>query len=209
MPSASTINKGLFLLLIILVGVGCNDKAKEKEKVIIKPHAIPPEEGFDIVSYLSEAGLDKGTLEAKVKGKLTAPYMLRVQRADSPYAEFPRTLHVDFFKDSILQNQRPTIESELDARYGKYLQNQNKVFLRDSVVVKNVLNGDTLHCKYLWWDQKTERFSTDDSVAIFTKDKILYGTGMDADQNFRNYNIAHMTGTVLTTGNTIPGGATK
>src|ERR1700743_493608 len=131
MPSANTINKLLLLLLTILIGIGCNDK--EKETVSSKPHAIPPEEGVDIVSYLSEAGLDKGTLEAKVKGKLSAPYMLRYQRTDSPYAEFPHTLHVDFFKDSVSMNQRPTIESKLDAHYGKYLMNQNKVYLRDSV----------------------------------------------------------------------------
>ncbi len=43
---------------------------------------------------------------------------------------FPGTLHVDFYNDSM------QVESQLDAHYGKYLQNQDKVFLRDSVVVK-------------------------------------------------------------------------
>ncbi len=92
----------------------------------------------------------------------------------------------------------------MDAKYGKYLQNQNKVFLRDSVVVKNILKGDTLHCKYLWWDQNTQKFTTDDSVQIYTKDKILFGTGMEADQNFRWYTIKHLTGSVLTSENAMP-----
>jgi LPS export ABC transporter protein LptC len=149
-----------------------------------------PEEGEKIESYLSEG--------AKVKGKLTSPYMLRYQKADTPYSEFPRSLHVDFYTDSL------QVESQMDAKYGKYLPGQNKVFLRDSVRVKNILKGDTLHCKYLWWDQQTQRFTTDDSVAIYTKDKILFGTGMEADQNFRWYTIKNFRGSILTAQNGLP-----
>jgi LPS export ABC transporter protein LptC len=203
MPSASSINRSLLLLLALVIGfAGCQDKTKKV--VVYKAHAIPPEEADSVVSYLSEGGMDKGVLEARIKGRLTAPYMRRFQRTDSPYAEFPRTLHVDFYQDSVTMNQKPVIESKLDALYGKYLSAQNKVYLRDSVVVRNVLKGDTVHCQDLWWDNKTERFSTDKPVRIYTKDKILFGTGMDADQNFRWYNIRKLTGVVLTSGNNIP-----
>jgi LPS export ABC transporter protein LptC len=150
-------------------------------------NVVVPEEGVQIVSYLSENG--------KVKGKLTAPYMLRYNQADTPYTEFPRSLHVDFYNDSLI------IESTVDAKYGKYLPNQEKVFLRDSVVVKNILKGDTLHCEELWWDQHTQRFYTDKPVRIYTKTQTLYGQGMVADQNFRWYNITKMTGSVLTKSN--------
>jgi LPS export ABC transporter protein LptC len=95
-------------------------------------------------------------------------------------------------------------ESQLDAHYGKYLMNQEMVYLRDSVVVKNILKGDTLRCRELWWNQHTERFFTDLPVRIYEPDKILYGTGMEADQNFRWYTIKKMTGVVLTSGNNFP-----
>ncbi|HLI93837.1 MAG TPA: LPS export ABC transporter periplasmic protein LptC [Puia sp.] len=192
-------------LAIVLAGMvlyGCGEKTNQQDGN--GPKTEVPEEGTNIQAYLSETGIDMGKLEAKVKGKLRAPFMYHYQRADSPYFEFPRTLHVDFYEDSVMVNERPTIESQLDALYGKYLPNQDKVYLRDSVVVKNILKGDTLHCKYLWWDQHTQRFSTDDSVRINTRDKILFGTGMEADQNFRWYTIRHMTGIVLTSGNNIP-----
>jgi LPS export ABC transporter protein LptC len=203
MPSVSSINKFFLLLLTVVIAfAGCQDK--EKKAVVYKPHPIPPEEADSVVSYLSEGGMDKGVLEAKIKGRLTAPYMRRFQRTDSPYAEFPRTLHVDFYQDSVSRNQKPVIESKLDALYGKYLSAQNKVYLRDSVVVRNILKGDTIHCQDLWWDQHTEKFSTDKPVRIYTKDKIIFGIGMDADQNFRYYNIHHMTGQVWTSGNNIP-----
>jgi LPS export ABC transporter protein LptC len=209
MPSVNSIRNrmslprlGIFFLSLI-VGIGCNEKTNQP--VTRKgPHVEIPEEGTNIQAYLSQAGLELGQLQARVKGKLRSPYMLHYQRTDSPYFEFPKTLHVDFFRDSIFVNQKPVIESQLDARYGKYLPNQDKVFLRDSVVVKNILKGDTLHCKYLWWDQHTQQFSTEDSVQINQKDKILHGIGMEADQNFRWHTIRHLTGIVMTSGNNLP-----
>jgi LPS export ABC transporter protein LptC len=200
MPSVPSINNFFGMLIIAAVtclAMACGDNKKTAGPV--GPHKIVPEEADSIVSMLSEPSADPANkLSAKVKGKLTSPYMLRYQRTDSPYAEFPRTLHVDFYNDSM------QIESQLDAHYGKYFQNQEKVFLKDSVVVKNILKKDTVHCKTLWWDQHTERFTTDDSVRIYTPDKILYGTGMEADQNFRWYTIKKMTGMVLTAGTGIP-----
>jgi LPS export ABC transporter protein LptC len=199
MPSASSINKVFLIAAFVCLAAGCGDN--KKPVTATGPHKIVPEEAIDVVSMLSEPTADPSNkLSAKVKGKLTSPYMLRFQRADSPYAEFPRTLHVDFYNDSM------QVESQLDAHYGKYFQNQEKVFLKDSVVVKNLIKKDTVHCRTLWWDQHTERFTTDDPVRIYTPDKILYGTGMEADQNFRWYTIKKMTGVVLTQGSGLPGG---
>src|SRR5579863_9311333 len=108
--------RGGWIGVCLLLG-SCGKKAKEVPNNNKKP--MVPEEGIQIVSYLSEKGV--------VKGKLTAPYMLRYQQADTPYTEFPRTLHVDFYNDSLI------VESKVDARYGKYMPNLEKVFLRDSV----------------------------------------------------------------------------
>ena len=178
------------LLWLILVIFFCSCENNMKDLPSSKKKQNIPEQGWGIISFMSEG--------AKVKGKLSAPYMLRYQLADSPYVEFPKTLHVDFYNDSL------AIESQMDALYGKYFQNQNKVYLRDHVVVKNILKGDTLHCQELWWDQRTAKFYTDKPVQIYTKDKILFGTGMEADQSFRWYTITKLTGSVLSAENTLP-----
>jgi LPS export ABC transporter protein LptC len=201
MLSVNSTGKFLLLLAASFLLVRCGDKTKDAPAT---RHPIVPDEVTDVVSYLSEGINTTGTLTAKTKGKLTAPFMLQFHRADSPYTEFPRSLHVDFYKDSLKANELPQVESQMDALYGKYLTNQDKVYLRDSVVVKNILKGDTVHCKELWWDKATERFYTDKPVRIYTKDKILFGTGMEADQNFRWYNIKKLTGTILTSENAMP-----
>ena len=191
------------LLLTAVFFVRCGNKQKDLPDN--NRRQIVPEEATKVEIYMSEGNTTNGSLQTKVKGKLTAPFMLRYQRADTPYTEFPRSLHVDFYKDSLKKGEDPQIESQMDALYGKYLSNQDKVYLRDSVVVKNILKGDTVHCKELWWDKQTEKFYTDKPVRIYTKDKILFGTGMEADQNFRWYTIKKLTGTILTSENGLPG----
>ncbi|HNK27423.1 MAG TPA: LPS export ABC transporter periplasmic protein LptC, partial [Ferruginibacter sp.] len=86
------------------------------------------------------------------------------------------------------------VDSRLDARYGKYLETESKVFLKDSVVVINVL-GDTLYCQELWWDRnrKGSEFFTDKPVRIRRKLQIIDGTGMEARQDFKEWVIRNVT----------------
>ena len=108
---------------------------------------------------------------------------------DSPFVEFPKSLHVDFYNDSLV------IESQLDARYGKYRELDNKVLLRDSVVVKNISKGDTLITPELWWDQKAEKFYTDKPVHILKKGGTdIHGIGFEAPQDFTSYTIYKIVG---------------
>ncbi len=130
------------------------------------------------------------SIGAKTKAKLIAPYMLRHQ--DSiPYIEFTKTVHTDFYNDSLV------IESKLDAHYGKYIETQSKVFLRDSVIVFNT-KGDTLYCDELYWDRSRigQEFYTDKPVRIRTKTHILNGDGLDAPQDFKTWHLINGRGIV-------------
>ncbi len=133
------------------------------------------EEGKNIESFLSNDG--------KVKAKLVAPVLFRYTN-DSGKIEFPKSLHVDFY-DSLA-----TVESQLNAKYGKYLENDNKVFLKDSVIVFN-RNRDTLWCDELWWDQLTGTFFTDKPATIYKygQQKIKGQMGLVADQNFKWFTL--------------------
>ena len=158
---------------------GCENDQREidawyKDKVM-------QEEATDIESFISSEG--------KMKAKLTAPLMYRVM-ADTQYVEFPRTMHVDFYNDSTI------IETRLDCKYGKYFENYNKVYLRDSVIVITV-KGDTLRCHDLWWDQNKQMFYTD-SVATYRSpgNDITGGKGMEATQDLKTVKFKAPLGTV-------------
>lgn len=142
---------------------------------------VMQEEATNIESYFSQEG--------KMKAKLTAPLMLRVM-ADTQYVEFPRSLHVDFYNDST------DIETRLDCRYGKYFENYDKVYLRDSVVVITV-KGDTLKSPDLWWDQTKGIFYTDKYAEYHSKDQIIHGgKGLEATDDLKTVTFKEPTGIV-------------
>lgn len=166
-----------FLKIIAALTIGCffvwSCENDIREVQNLNKKAINVEEGKQIESYLSEGG--------KVKAKLTAPLMLSYQK-DTPKVEFPNSLHVDFYNDST------KIDSKLSAKFGRYLQGENKVYLRDSVVVFN-MTGDTLYCKELYWDQAKAMFYSNKNVIVHRPSGKTYGKGLVADQNFKSATI--------------------
>ena len=169
-----------FFVFACLVFWSCeNDVEKVNATNERKPNI---EEAFKIESFLSQAGLQRA--------KLVAPYMKRYTM-DTSYLEFPRSLHVNFFDST------GKVESQVDALYGKYLETQSKVFLRDSVVAFNV-KGDTLRTPDLWWDQNTRKFFTDKVVRFKSATKVIYGgKGFEADQDLSHYTIFQPTGIII------------
>jgi len=139
------------------------------------------------------------TTSGKAKALLTSPLMLRVQDT-IPYVEFPNTVKVDFF------DINSKAESRLNARYGKYKENQNVVFLRDSVIVYNMQKGDTLYCDELYWDRSrtNKEFYTDKPVRIRTRTQILNGVGMEARQDFKEFHIIRPTGIITVPSSKFP-----
>lgn len=153
------------------------------EKVIndLTKRVVMKEEAVNVVSMLSQQG--------KLRAILKAPLMIRVF-ADTVYAEFPKSLHCDFYDSTV------TIESWLDSKQGKYFENLNKVYLWDSVVVIS-RTGDTLKCQDLWWDQNTKLFYSDKYAEYRTPDKKIYpGKGLEATQDFSRITFRYPIGTI-------------
>ena len=161
------------LCLMLFWMAGCENSEQEIKELTEKKIGV--DEARMIETYFSQAG--------KMRAKLTAPLMYRYQDT-LPRVEFPNTLHVDFYNDSM------QVESILDALYGRYIEGQKKMYLKDSVVVIQKFNQDTLRCQELWWDQNKEIFYTDKPVKITKKDgTVLPGKGLEASQDFRNIKI--------------------
>jgi len=155
--------------------------------------SVPPQE----LAGKPDTGKDRArdvvidySVQGKKKALLKGPVMYRVQDTVT-FAEFPQTLHVDFF------DSNDSIESYLDARYGRYTEGQSRVFLKDSVRITNRL-GDTLYCEELYWDRSrlNQEFYTDKPVRIRRKTEVIDGVGMAARQDFREWVILNPVGHV-------------
>ncbi|RXK80937.1 LPS export ABC transporter periplasmic protein LptC [Filimonas effusa] len=171
----------LALAFLAVAGVfaSCENDINEVKELGKKKTGV--EEGYKIESFLSQDG--------KMKARLTAPVMLRYLR-DTARIVFPNTMHVDFYSDSL------KIENTLFARYGTYLENDNKVLLQDSVIVINV-KGDTLRTEELWWDQNRQLFYTDKPAYIRQPEQKFDGMyGMQADQSFKKWTLFQASGSL-------------
>ncbi len=180
------IQKTYKLLLAALVTgcfflAGCENSQKDIDDLFKKKIGV--EEAKDIEVIYTTAG--------KTKAILTAPLMLRVQ--DSvPYYEFPKSIAASFYND------KNVVESKLTAKFAKYKETQSIIFLKDSVKVINIAQGDTLYCEELYWDRARtgSEFYTDKPIRIRTKTQILNGIGLQASQDFKQRVILKPTGII-------------
>lgn len=139
------------------------------------------EVGKNIEALFSQSG--------NMRSRLTAPLMYRYIQ-DTLATEFPRTLHVNFY-DSLGR-----VESQLSAKYGKYYESYNRVHLKDSVLVFNI-QGDSMRCPDMWWDQNLQKFYTDSRVWIRKSGNVINGKGFQAKQDLSDINIRQVYGDVM------------
>ena len=178
------------ILLGCIFLTGCENDESQVKKINSRKIGVEEARNVDI-NY---------TIGGKSKSVIHAPLMLNVQEA-TPYIEFPQSVHADFFDEQELP------ESKLDARYARYQQYQSVILLRDSVVVINMTQGDTLYCDELYWDRNRygREFYTDKPVRIRTRTETINGKGMEASQNFRNWHILQSVGNISVPASKFPG----
>lgn len=134
--------------------------------------------------------------EANLRARLIAPELKRYNVKQS-YTEFEKGLVVYFYDDSMQQTSR------LTANYGRVEEGSNDMLVRDKVEVVNVKN-ETLSTEELIWNNKTRRITSNKFVKIQTADEIIYGDGLDANEDMTNYKIKKISGTVKLKGDQAP-----
>ncbi len=165
---------GIFLLLS-----GCVNDINEVNKTsqLAEPGV---EYGKDIELFYSEHG--------DVKVRVTAPAVTRYVSGD-PYTEFTEGLRVEFF------NEKMEVGTWLTANHGIRYEAQGRTVLKNDVQVMNE-NNEHLSTEELIWDEKRHIIYSDKFVKITTPDQVLYGEGMEADEQLTKYVIKKPRGTI-------------
>jgi len=174
-----SIKKAAALIMGCFFFMACENDLDVIRKM--QENKLSVDEVKNVTSYLSQGG--------RMKAKLTAPLMLRY--FDSvPRVEFPNSLHVDFYNDSM------QVESYLDAKKAWYYEQQSRILLTDSVVVIRI-DGDTLKTNELYWEQNLHKLYTTKDVEIRQKTKTIFGKGFESDEQLKNGRIDSITGILL------------
>lgn len=126
---------------------------------------------------------DSGHLQARITG----PAVKRFE-GEQEWLEFPEGFRAEMF-DSL---QR--METTITADYGKRMEGLKTMEARGNVVVRNEFKNEQLNTEVLTWHEMRHAIRTDSAVKITTPDKVLYGTGLEANETFTIYRILHPRG---------------
>ena len=114
---------------------------------------------------------------------LKSPLLNKYAENDMPsYIEMPKGVEV-YFYDSLNK-----VKSLLTANYAIDYENKKLMEAENNVVVVNE-KGEKLNTEHLTWDQNKKIITSDKFVRITTKDEVLFGDGLDADEGFNKWVI--------------------
>lgn len=156
------------LLFVCALCFACNG-SDTKEPVEYKG---PLSEFEDVELYYSE--------NDKVKVKMTADLLYEFENGDR---EFPKGVYMEFFDET------GKMESTLRANHAFYFKKDDQWRGRGKVEVKNILKNEQLNTEELFWIPKEKKIYNDVFVTIKRQGDVLYGQGMEANQDMTDYFI--------------------
>ena len=158
----------------------CNNSGDEIREIVSLASTVSAEYAEDVEFSYTDSG--------RLKVVLFAPKSARFHYKDNPYTEMVEGVDVKFYDNNL------NVETTLKSNYAKRLDKKNKVEVRNKVVVTNV-KKEKLETEKLLWDQNTRQIYTDKFVTITTKNQIITGSGLRANENFTKWTILKPQGT--------------
>lgn len=116
----------------------------------------------------------------KVKVKMTAELLYEFASGDR---EFPNGVYMEFFDET------GNMESTLKANHAFYFKKDDLWRGRGAVEVKNILKNEQLNTEELYWKPKEKKIYNDVFVTIKRQEDVLYGQGLEANEDMSDYFI--------------------
>lgn len=127
---------------------------------------------------------------------LTAPQVLTFEKVnketkfiENKYRTFPKGV------DIITYYWNGKEDTRLHANSGYWYESKQKIIGKNGVVITNS-EGGKLETDSLIYDQKTKKIYSDAPVKITTPKEIIQGVGFIANDNFTQYQIKNIVGTI-------------
>lgn len=129
------------------------------------------------------------TVDGKMKYHIITPQVfMYTEGTEEPYDEFPQGGFVEVYDDSL------HLETTIFAKYAIHHTKPEEIWMAtDSVVVHNLIRGQSLYTDTLYWDIAKQQIYTDAYVKVVTPDMIMPGEhGMTSDEQFRDYEFRNV-----------------
>src|SRR5690606_29227301 len=166
----------------------CENK-KEDIQMVMDEKDLSQDKAEDVILVYSE--------NAKIVARLFAKQFIRHEDKKKSYIDIKGGLKVEFFDDSL------QISNTVTAKKARYYESDKNVIVQDSVVVVNK-KGETLNTEELIWNQSIKKFYTNKFVRITTPTQVLFGDGLEANEDFSWYQIKNIKGNVQVEKSVVP-----
>ena len=165
------------MMLLTACETDLNEVMAMEKKMI-----MPSQTGKDITMLYTDSTI--------LKVRLEAPQMMMYDKGTKePMTIMPKGLYVIFFDDK--GKQSTTLKSNYGVRYDV----SKRMEARYNVEVVNA-TGEKLNTEHLVWDENTKQITSDAFVKITTAKEIIMGKGLKSNQDFTQYEILEITGSI-------------
>ncbi len=168
------------MLFVFGILYSCENDIKEVES-LAKLTKTPTNKAKNVELIYSE--------KANVKVKIITPLSEEYNEKDNHYIEMTQGIKVLFY-DSALN-----VASTLTSNYAIQQVSKKIMEAKDDVVVVND-KGEKLNTEHLIWNEDSSKIYSDVFVKITTKEEIIMGEGMEANQDFTKWKIHKIKGTI-------------
>jgi LPS export ABC transporter protein LptC len=159
------------LASVLVASVLCfSCETEEKKNVLIYEGPLREMENVDMLY----------TERDQLKIRMQAKKIFEFQNGNR---EFPQGIYIEFY------DEFGNLSSTLRANKAYFFKDEQKWRGQGKVEVKNMAKEQQLNTEELFWKPDTRKIFTDKFVTIRDKKDVIYGTGLDADQNLTNYTI--------------------
>ena len=176
-------NRGLLVFLMAFCfAISSCETNRDEIMAIGKKVVMPSLTGKDVTMLYSDSTV--------LKIKLQTPQMLKYEKdVKEPITIMPQGLFVIFYDDK--GKESTTLKSDYGVRY----EMSKRMEVKYNVEVVNA-NGEKLNTEHLIWDEQKKKITSDAFVKITTAKEIIMGKGLEANQDFTQYEIKEVTGTI-------------
>lgn len=167
--------------------------------LILCPLLLPScKNSLEEVSYYSKQDTTVAeaarTIELTYSDSAIVRFKINATRMEYHPGENPNTEFFDGVKVFFYDSEKE-VESQITAKYAIQYEKEDRIEAKYDVVVVN-LKGDTLKTEYLIWEKTKQLIHTESFVKITTKDEIMFGDGLEANEDFSKYKIKNIKGII-------------
>lgn len=165
---------GAFLAISCgLLVLACKESIKETRQVFTQDD-LAVEVGKEVEILYSDS--------AVVRVRVLGPTLHNHSGRERPRQEFPEGIKMEFLLPDL------SVRSVLTAKMATRYQEEGRIVARDSVVLTTI-KQERLETEELSWDEKTSKIRTDKFVKVTQPGEIIYGYGLEAEQDFSYWRI--------------------